>query len=196
MNRPTPSPMPTPDLGSILRLRPVPNGSDRSTDTDAPADTPTATSADTAAPASQSAASPTPRPVTRARNATSAAADPAGAPRKQYLRPLHIQLPRTLHQQLRDTAQTRATTATALLLAAVNATHHQLGDALNAGGTPSGDGAGLFAVPQARKPAEPTVATTIRVTDSQLEALDTLAREHGTDRSRILATATRLYLNQ
>jgi len=53
----------------------------------------------------------------------------------------------------------------------------------------------LFDIPQARKATEPTVQTTIRVTDSQHHALAELAETHGANRSQLITAALRLYLS-
>ncbi|HEX3825672.1 MAG TPA: hypothetical protein VHV82_00240 [Sporichthyaceae bacterium] len=102
-------------------------------------------------------------------------------------------IPRSLHQRLHRTAIARSTTATALMLAAINSTHDRLGEAL----TPQpaqADSGSLFDIPQVRAAVEPTVQTTIRITDRQLEAIITLCRTHEANRSLLIATALRLYL--
>jgi len=52
----------------------------------------------------------------------------------------------------------------------------------------------LFAIPQDRAVAEPSVQTTIRVTDIQFQAIETLVAEHETNRSHLVTAALRLHL--
>lgn len=118
------------------------------------------------------------------------------APTREYLRSVMVYLPRSIHQKLRTRADDEGTTATALILAAVNATHTQLGDLLTRADTKQhhanpGD---LFAVPQVRHVAEPRVQTTIRVTDAQHRALGDLTAQHHTNRSKLVVTALREWL--
>jgi len=125
------------------------------------------------------------------------------APVRQYLRSIAVYLPRSLHQALRLEAARANTTATALMLAAVNRTYERITEGLALDGSegeatefsPSSVASrDLFTVPQARRATEPTVQTTIRVTDSQHQVLNTLAAEHGIARSTLLAAALRLYI--
>lgn len=204
MTQPTPSPMPTPDLGNLLRRPPK---VDRSTMT---AETPVVEQAtapsrpSTANPHRQSppaaarteratAAPPIDRPSVPARPPSSNIRAPKG--RREYLRSIALYLPRSIHHQLKVTADEQGTTSTALILAAVNATHQHVGDALRvrAGGSAS-PGSDLFEIPQARKAEEPAVATTIRVTDAQLEAIKDLTIRHGANRSQLITEALRLHL--
>jgi hypothetical protein len=112
---------------------------------------------------------------------------------RQYLRSIAICLPRSVHQHLHTQAATRSTTATALILQALNNTHAQLPDAL-AKTQPDKAGGDLFDIPQARRTGEPVVETTIRVTDRQHQTLTHLATTHKTNRSRLISTALGLYL--
>ncbi len=113
---------------------------------------------------------------------------------RQYLRSIAIYLPRSVHQQLGLAAAERKTTRTALILGAINTTHESLGRALADEVTPPPSGRELFSVPQDRTTSEPSVQTTIRVTDVQHAAIETLVAENKTNRSRLIATALRLYL--
>jgi len=54
----------------------------------------------------------------------------------------------------------------------------------------------LFAVPQNKATSEPSVQTTIRVTDAQYAAIAALVAEHHTNRSRLVTTALELHLAQ
>lgn len=197
----TPSPMQTPDIGGLLRrtppaARPIPPPAPPATQQDAevpllPAD---ATPTQAAAPSKgarrrstgqASAATPTQKRVARA------------ASGRQYLRSIAVYLPRSVHQQIRVEAAASETTATALILAAVNATHGHVGEVLDkdrespAGRPRETD---LFEIPQARKITEPTVQTTIRVTDAQLQAITELAAAHDANRSQLITAALRLHL--
>jgi hypothetical protein len=111
---------------------------------------------------------------------------------RQYLRSITVYIPRSLHQRLRTAATNQATTATALILAAINRTHGQLAQALIP--AKETDGHALFDIPQVRRDSEPTMQTTIRITDRQLDAIVDLTNTHGVNRSRLIATALRLYL--
>jgi hypothetical protein len=114
--------------------------------------------------------------------------------RRQYLRSITIYLPRSVHQQVATAAVARETTHTALILTAINATHARIAAALASQTAPIAS-RDLFDIPQDRGPAEPSVQTTIRVTDSQLQAMETLAASHETNRSHLITAALRLYLN-
>lgn len=82
------------------------------------------------------------------------------------------------------------------MLEAVNATHEQLADLLTTSpdAEPVAVHRDLFAVPQARSRAEPAVATTIRITDAQHEAFESLTDRLQTNRSAIITAAVRAYL--
>ncbi len=82
--------------------------------------------------------------------------------RRQYLRSITIYTPRSVHRAVGLAAGERKTTRTALILAALNATHQQIGEALTSGKAPAGE-RDLFDVPQSRVATEPSVQTTIRV---------------------------------
>lgn len=115
---------------------------------------------------------------------------------RQYLRIKSIYLPRSLHQRLGEHATARKTTRTALILTAVNQTHSQLGSYLATDNTTSGgaDGNDLFDIPQHKKDTEPAVQTTIRITDRQHQAIETLLAQFGTNRSQLVVAALTLYL--
>lgn len=188
------SPMTTPDLAGLLaRVSTPPTAAPTATSPPASESVPLAeVKTDESTPTDHRSAPPAPESRPRS-SKTTTQTGPTNAAR-QYLRSMAVYLPRSLHQQLRQAATGRDTTATALLLAAVNSTHDRVGDALSrSGGT--GDGSqDLFDIPQARRASEPTVQTTIRVTDGQHQVLNNLARSHGVNRSQLIATALRLYL--
>ena len=115
---------------------------------------------------------------------------------RQYLRIKSIYLPRSLHQRLGQEAISRQTTRTALILTAINNTHSRLGtyiatDGGSFGGASIND---LFDIPQHRKDVEPAVQTTIRITDRQHQAIETLVEKYGTNRSQLVTAALMLYL--
>ena len=112
---------------------------------------------------------------------------------RQYLRSITIYTPRSVHRAVGLVAGERKTTRTALILAALNATHQQIGEVLTSGEATAGE-RDLFAVPQSRVATEPSVQTTIRVTDSQFDAIENLVSEHATNRSRLVAAALQKYL--
>jgi len=122
--------------------------------------------------------------------------EPSQTPGRQYLRIKSIYLPRSLHQRLGEQAIARKTTRTALILTAINKTHSQLGSYLAAGDQPTDRGGGddLFDIPQEKKGTEPAVQTTIRITDRQHQAIETLVEGLGANRSQIVAAALTLYL--
>ncbi len=188
------SPMPTPDLAGLLARVPAPPQT-----ASVPAPPPTNESVALAEGGGNESVPTDHRPAplaARDRSRSSKANKPPGhtkAPR-QYLRSMAVYLPRSLHQQLRQEAAVRDTTATALLLAAVNGTHERVGDALAQSVETSGGDRNLFDIPQSRRPGEPTVQTTIRVTDGQHQVLNNLASTHGVNRSQLITTALRLYL--
>ncbi len=92
---------------------------------------------------------------------------------RQYLRSITIYTPRSVHRTVGLVAGERKTTRTALILAASNATHQQIGEALTSSKMTAGK-RDLFAVPQSRVATEPSVRTTIRITDSQFDAIENL----------------------
>ena len=122
--------------------------------------------------------------------------EPSQTPGRQYLRIKSIYLPRSLHKRLGEQATSRQTTRTALILTAINHTHSQLGSYLATDGASSGGGGvdDLFDIPQHKKDAEPAVQTTIRITDQQHQAIETLVEKHGTNRSQLVTAALMLYL--
>lgn len=182
-----PSPMTTPDIANLLRRRPDPSPPVASPEEELPdlAHEPQTTT--------------TPRVVATAPMQTaSPAASNGGKPQAQpalreYLRSIAVYLPRSVHQHLRAQAVARGTTATALMLEAVNSTHDRLTAPL-AKVQIKDDGANLFDIPQARTVSEPTMQTTIRVTDSQHQALAALATTYDVNRSQLITAALRLYL--
>jgi hypothetical protein len=105
-----------------------------------------------------------------------------------------VYLPRSTHQAVAEKAEAAGTTRTALILAAVNATHEDLGAAPGDDEHVEGGGGDLFDIPQRKAPSELTVQTSIRVTDRQLKAIDDLVARHGMNRSRLLTKALKLYL--
>ena len=114
---------------------------------------------------------------------------------RQYLRIKSIYLPRSLHRHLGEQATSRKTTRTALILTAINHTHSELGSYLTGGGSSGGgDIDDLFDIPQLKKDAEPAVQTTIRITDRQHQAIETLVEKYGTNRSQLVTAALMLYL--
>lgn len=112
---------------------------------------------------------------------------------RQYLRTKALQLPRSVHRRVTEEAARRGTTATALMLMAVNSTYQQLPEALRRKTQQSG--AVLFDIPQDRAGQEPTVQTTLRMTDAQLEAINELVAANSTNRSRLFGTAIELFLD-
>lgn len=202
--QPAPSPMPTPDLAGLLRRAPgmVP-----------------ASASIAEAPDQQQKPTLRSQPVSlspqaRQRPATSVS-NPAvqqsiettptqthsqsqGRGRRQYLRSITLYLPRSVHRRLKAAALEQDTTSTALILSAVNATHQYVGEALKSRSIASKGsaeaGPALFEIPQARRPNEPAVETTIRVTDAQLGAIKDLAARYETNRSQLIAAALRLHL--
>ena len=122
--------------------------------------------------------------------------EPSQTSGRQYLRIKSIYLPRSLHQRLGEQANSRKTTRTALILTAINHTHGELGTYLATDGGSSGGGGvdDLFDIPQHKKDVEPAVQTTIRITDRQHQAIETLVEKYGTNRSQLVTAALMLYL--
>ena len=112
---------------------------------------------------------------------------------RQYLRTKAVQLPRSVHRRVTEEAVRRGTTATALMLTAINSTYHLLPDALRETQRPAGS---LFDIPQDRLAQEPTVQTTLRMTDAQLEAINGLVTANSTNRSRLFGVAISLFLDE
>jgi hypothetical protein len=122
-------------------------------------------------------------------------AQAASDPGKSYLLPRSIYLPRTLHKNATVFAKQNDTTVTALVLEAVNEVHTELGSYFAARAAAPKRPGDLFAVPQRKnKAGERTFQTTIRVTDEQLSVLDELASTHAVDRSKLVSSALRLYI--
>lgn len=194
MSTPNPSPMKTPNLAGLLKRPTTPR-----TDTPPRAVRPDAESTVTEPDGidADTDAAPPKKALSRPRSRTSEPKPaPPAVPAREYLRSVMVYLPRSLHQQLRTRAQDDQTTATALILGAVNATHARLGQLLTRvettqHGARPGD---LFAVPQERQAAEPRVQTTIRVTDAQFQALNDLTAQHHVNRSKMIVTAVREWL--
>ncbi len=191
MSTPNPSPMKTPNLAGLLKRPPTPP-KDTSPQAMQPKAASTVDEPDRIDVAAKAA--PTKQATSRSRSRSRTSEPPpaqAAAPAREYLRSVMVYLPRSLHQQLRARAEEEQTTATALMLTAVNATHTRLGQLLTRVETTGhrthpGD---LFAVPQGRTTAEPRVQTTIRVTDAQFQALNDLTAQHHVNRSKLIVTA-------
>jgi len=115
---------------------------------------------------------------------------------RQYLRSITIYLPRSVHRSAGREAAARNTTRTALILAAINATHQQIGHVLSSSTRETVSKSDLFDIPQDRAVTEPSAQTTIRVTDSQFEAIENLVAEHETNRSKLVTAALRLHLTE
>lgn len=212
-------PMPTPDLANLLKK---PRRPAAETNSHTPNPPPEAQALHGDAAVKSDAAEPQP-PITtppqapasaapgpeesaserkRQRPIPTAGADIANQPpqtsARQYLRIKSVYLPRSLHQRLGEYATAQKTTRTALILAAVNQTHDRLGSYLATGSGPSGGAGGndLFDIPQLKKDAEPAVQTTVRITDRQHQAIETLVAQLGTNRSQLVAAALTLYLRE
>lgn len=112
--------------------------------------------------------------------------------RRQYLRTKAVQLPRSVHRRVTEEAARRGTTGTALMLTAINSTYRLLPAALRERQRPAGS---LFDIPQDRLAQEPTVQTTLRMTDTQLEAINELVTANSTNRSRLFGVAISLFLD-
>ena len=207
-------PMATPDLANLLkrpRRAPAETPSDASDSNAVTARQVNATD-ETEHPSTGSERPPQRRPQQHNRGQTNRFANESNADRnrpprwssqptaqtsgRQYLRIKSIYLPRSLHQRLGEQAISRKTTRTALILTAINHTHSQLGSYLATDGGSSGGGGvdDLFDIPQHKKDAEPAVQTTIRITDRQHQAIETLVEKYGTNRSQLVTAALMLYL--
>lgn len=180
--------MPTPNLADLLAKRPPIPPSPPITAPPPAAPLPPAHPGLAAHPAE------TGTPVIDDPGPARSATDATGTPR-EYLRSITLYLPRTVHHQLGAAATERGTTRTALILTAVNNTHHRLAAAMTSPppASPTGN-RDLFAVPQNKPNPEPSVQTTIRITDAQHAAITALVAEHGTNRSRLVNTALQLHL--
>ncbi len=197
----TPRPMATPDLAGLLSK---PNRRRLSVLTDEPPEAPEPSEPDASGeapvdtrPMSSPAVAAARKPSSgRTRTQRSRATDTSQsteAPGRQYLRSMSIYLPRSLHQRLGERADADGSTRTALILMAVNRTHDSIGSALNP--EPADTGTDLYDIPQRTARKEPSVETTIRVTDRQLAAIDNLAAEHGANRSHLISVALQTYLS-
>lgn len=184
----TPRKMATPSLAGLLQTRPAAVASG---DEVAPAAR--QTTRDAIVAITERTAGPTTTPTPE----RELAAPPSGgheAEPQVYRRSITVYLPRDLHRRVGVAAQSAGITRTALMLEAVNRTHRKLGPALKRPEAPATD-QDLFAVPQARAASEPSMQTTLRVTDEQYAALESLADAHTVNRSKIVTTALRLYLD-
>ena len=210
MTSTAPRPMATPDLAGLLSRPPRPvtaatphREPDQATDgepvpsedSDTQPTTPE-TEPDSPQPETPPAGSGGPKRVRRTRPPPSSpepGAHTVAPSGRQYLRSIALYLPRSMHRALGEHADARGTTRTAVILNAVNQTHDQLGARLASEDTGCGGG-DLFDIPQEKVAKEPSVQTTIRVTDRQLHAIDTLVTALETNRSRLITTALTLYL--
>ncbi len=215
MNNAISRPMPTPDLAGLLgkprkravEVTPPANQDDQparagqpavgsvsalsSVVVSAPARVlPASTSATPVTVAPDDAPAPKERNVTAASTTTAPVKSLLG--QRRYLRSTTIYLPRSLHTKIAQHAADRGTTATTLILTAVKSAHGRVAAALASEVTPANND--LFDIPQDKSSAELSVQTTMRVTDQQFEALQTLAATLGITRSKLIVTATKLYL--
>jgi predicted transcriptional regulator len=186
----SPRPMPTPDLAGLLAkpLRTARSAPAPSSEQGRPVKT------ETRAPAAVD--TPPRQPDPPEEGGADRANRGAKGLTRQYLRTITVYLPRSLHRHLSERAEATDTTRTALMLQAVNATHHNLAELLAKSVAAGGEDGDLFDIPQKRMAAEPSVQTSIRVTDRQLEALDELATRHTAQRSHLIAAALTAYLPQ
>jgi len=210
-----PRPMVTPDLAGLLGRPPRPaKMPDRPAEPESsdPVVTDNSPEESDAPPGVQEAERPAPQPRNQlASSAGDVSANPVRRTRPtapperidqtaapsghQYLRSIAIYLPRTMHRTLGEHAIARGSTRTSLILNAVNHTHDQLGAEL-AADRPKSGGGDLFDIPQEKVMKEPSVQTTIRVTDRQLHAIDALVTALETNRSRLITAALTLYLTK
>lgn len=146
-------------------------------------------------PPAEQTASAKPRRPRQAKQEPPRAEEPTAASVRQYLQLKAFNLPRSLHRRLSERAAADKVTQTSLILAAVNRTHGQLAAWLEADARGAGASGDLFDVPQAKTDREPPVQTTCRLTDRQVEAIEGLASQLGTNRSRLITAALTLYLS-
>ena len=185
--------MATPNLAALLTKKSATLPTDRGVSSPTPPTEPPAGLADMEGPTAEPRPPESPGPVNPP--VLSGAPTASVGDQREYLRSIALYLPRTLHQQLGSAAAERGATRTALILDAINSTHTRLGPALAAPTPPVGSDH-LFVVPQNKPTPEPSVQTTIRVTDAQYEAITALIAEHHTNRSRLITTALQLHLAQ
>ncbi len=207
MTNAIPHPMPTPNLAGLLgkprrraqQVSPTANQGAKPALTGQPADG-SVSAPSRVLPSSTNAAPVTVVPVQAsapeqretAANSTTTAPARSLPGRRRYLRSTTIYLPRSLHTEIARQAADRGSTATTLILTAVKSVHQRVADALVSEAKP--DNNDLFEIPQDRSATELSVQTTMRVTDQQFEALQTLAATLGITRSKLIVTATKLYL--
>ena len=111
---------------------------------------------------------------------------------REYLRMITVHVPRSVHEALARQALIRETTRTALILEAVDATYLQIGEALaQQQNITVGN---LFNIPQRAAGKDPLVEVKLRVTDRQLNAIQTLVQQNATSRSKLVSAALRLHL--
>jgi predicted transcriptional regulator len=204
----TPRPMGTPDLAGLLAKppRPRPAPAEPVADLgDSDTSLPTQAGQQVTAPTKSSehtTQNPAPTPPQRGasigsnssrRSRTAEPPPRTKTPGREYLRSMPISLPRSLHQRLAERARADGNTRTAIILTAVNRSHDSIGVALNPPSIPSGND--LFDIPQRGPRKEPSVETTIRVTDRQQSAIEALAETHQVNRSRLISTALEVYLS-
>lgn len=146
-------------------------------------------------PPAEQTAPAKPRRTRQTRQELPRADEPTAAPVRQYLQLKAFNLPRSLHRRLSERAAADKVTQTSLILTAVNRTHGQLAGWLEADARGAGAAGDLFDVPQAKTDREPPVQTTCRLTDRQVEAIEGLAGQLGTNRSRLITAALTLYLS-
>ena len=203
----TPRPMVTPDLAGLLAKPPRPRPAPAEpvadlgdTDTSLPpqagrqATSPTESRAHTSLDPAPTPPQPASAAMSRTRRSRTAEPPPrTETPGREYLRSMPISLPRSLHRRLAERARSDGNTRTAIILTAVNRSHDSIGVALNPPPVPSGND--LFDIPQRGPRKEPSVETTIRVTDRQQSAIEALAETHHVNRSRLICTALEVYLS-
>jgi hypothetical protein len=108
-----------------------------------------------------------------------------------------VYLPAEVLQRLRQARLRSGQTYTELVLDALDATHTRLADLLATADRPQTRPAGsLFAGPLRSAPAtaQPKAQITLRPRASDAEIIDTLARDHGTNRSKLVTIALNAHL--
>jgi uncharacterized protein (DUF1778 family) len=108
-----------------------------------------------------------------------------------------VYLPAEVLQRLRQARLRSGQTYTELVLDALDATHTRLADLLATADRPQTRPAGsLFAGPLRSAPAtaQPKAQITLRPRASDAEVIDTLARDHGTNRSKLVTIALNAHL--
>lgn len=186
-----PKPMPTPDLAGLLsRPRKVKPRTEAQRPEPKPEQVQSAPEpvAPTPSPSPASTPPASTRKVVAAPTSVPAVVD---LPLSTYGRNVTLYMPAAVDRAMRAALDESQMSLTGFILTAVNRNHARLGDWLESDSSQPGD---LFKITQAATKPGPTARATIRLTEEQLSAVDSLTKRFAVPRTQVLVAAIKAEL--